>query len=219
MRDPGAVARPQDGLERGDQAAGRDEDLDVVSPTHVHVGLAVRDDEQRALLNLGPDVGAQPFGGPERLTSLAQAGFLLRDRARGFEPLHQVRDLVDERLEQAAFASGDWSSRPSRNSCSHAAVRASGLRTLHLTSSNVMATIAPTWTNRPMTWLRHSSVRARPMPAAVVEDRESPQQPAVLVERLNVGQHRGAVRLEKLSVARAVSGRHKRARALDQRAG
>ena len=186
---------------------------------HVHVGLAVRDDEQRALLNSGPDVGAQPFGGPERLASLAQTGFLLRDRARGFEPLHQVRDLVDERLEEAAFRQRRLIQPPEPELLQP---RGGAGQRLEDTPPHEQQGDGHDCADLD----EQADDLVAPQLGAggadvgrLVEDRERPQQPAVLVERFNVGQHRGAVDVEKLAAAGAVSGRHQRARPLDQRAG
>ena len=191
----------------------------MVSAAHVHVGLAVRDDEQRALLNSAPDVGAQPFGGPVRLAGLAQARFLLGDRARGFEALHQVRDLVDERLEQVAFRQRRLVQPPEPERLQPRGGAGQRLEDTpphqQQRDGHDRADLDEQADDLVAPQLGAGERRCRPL----VEDRERPQRPAVLVERLNVGQHRGVARLEKLSVARAVSGLHKRARSLDQRAG
>ncbi len=97
--DPSAVAGAEDGLERRDQAAGRDESLDVLSALDVHVGLAVRNDEQRtegAALN----ADAQALGGPHRFASLAQARFFLRGGASLGEALGEVHDFLRKGREE-----------------------------------------------------------------------------------------------------------------------
>jgi hypothetical protein len=219
VRDPGAVARPQHRLERGDQAAGRHQGFDAAAATHVHIRLAVRDDKQPAVLDSAPDMGSQPFAGPPRLGRLAQAGFLLGGGARGFEALHQVRDLVDERLEEIAFRQRRLVHPPEPDLLQPG--RGAGQR---------LEKTPPHQQQRD----RHDRAdldEQADEPAApqfgaggadvgrLVEDRETSQQPAVLAEGLDVSQDRGVARPDKLSAADAASGLRQRARPLDQRAG
>ena len=73
MRDPGAQARPHDRLERRDEPARRPLDLDhvVVLAPHVHVGLAVRDDEHLVAFEVLSQYPPQRVRSPGRLALIA----------------------------------------------------------------------------------------------------------------------------------------------------
>src|SRR6185437_7228897 len=86
LGDPGTLTGAKHGFERGDEAAGGHFPMDVAGGVaRMYVGLAVRDGEETASLEAIADEGAQAFGSPERIGSIAEAGFFLGGGARGGE--------------------------------------------------------------------------------------------------------------------------------------
>src|SRR5208337_854375 len=83
--DPGAVAGVEHGFERGDDAAGGDDDLDgvVAFVEDVHVGLPIGDDVKRVVLQFIVEADAEAVRGPERGLRFAELRFFLGGRARG----------------------------------------------------------------------------------------------------------------------------------------
>ena len=108
LRDPGPVARPQDRLEGGHQAAGRDHNFEIAVLAGVNVRLAIGNHHQPPVLQPLADVHGKPVGGPQRLRGLPQAGFA-RSRGAGFlQRLDHVLHLSGQRTEQFASRGGDF---------------------------------------------------------------------------------------------------------------
>src|SRR5207237_510738 len=79
MRDPGARAGAHDRLERGDEPARRALDLDhVVLALHVHVGLAIGDDQHLVALQVLAEDAPQRLRAPGRLALVASRALRLQ---------------------------------------------------------------------------------------------------------------------------------------------
>jgi len=78
--DPGTMAGLKNGFERGDEAAGRNNDADgaVILVENVHVGFAIGDHEQGVSLELGLETHAQTIGGPQSGLRFAELRFFAR---------------------------------------------------------------------------------------------------------------------------------------------
>jgi len=102
---PGAVAGLKNGFERGDQAAGRNDDADgaVIFVENVHVGFAIGDDEQGVALKLGLETHAETIGGPQSGLRFAELGFFARRGASGSEIVGQMAHLVVQLIEDFAL--------------------------------------------------------------------------------------------------------------------
>ncbi|MCK7501220.1 MAG: hypothetical protein MZW92_72215 [Comamonadaceae bacterium] len=91
VRDPDPAAGLQHRVQRGDQAAGRHDQMRFAVAQFVHVRLAVADHQQLTAAQAVHDMGAQPVAGPgvrgvhdrSRLRLLRQAG----DSERSGQPI------------------------------------------------------------------------------------------------------------------------------------
>ena len=102
--DPCAVARQQNRFESGDHTARGHEHFDhLVAIVHMHVWLAVRDDEEGLVLKPVAQADPQTFSGPQRGIRIAQACFYFGRRSRGMQVPGEVRDLMVQLLHDFAL--------------------------------------------------------------------------------------------------------------------
>jgi hypothetical protein len=85
VSDPCAVASNKDRFERGDNTASGHDDAHgfILVIKDVHVRLAIRDDEQRLILQLVPHADAEAFRRPQRRIRIAETRFLFRGGTGG----------------------------------------------------------------------------------------------------------------------------------------
>ena len=105
--DPGAVAGLKNGFERGDEAAGGNDQTDgaVTFVENVHVGFAIGDDKKGVAMELGLEADAETVRGPQSGLSFAKLRFLACGGASGTEIASQMADLGVQLIEE--FALGD----------------------------------------------------------------------------------------------------------------
>ena len=105
MSDPCAVASDEDRFECGDNTAGGHDDAHgfIFVIKDVHVRLAIRDDEQRLILQLVPHADAEAFSRPQRRIGIAQTRFLFRGGAGDAQIASQMRDFLIDLVKDFAL--------------------------------------------------------------------------------------------------------------------
>ena len=99
--DPNAVTGAQDGLDGGDEAAGRYLPDDVFAVAHVDVGFAVGDDEDAAVAGVVTHVDGQTLRSPKALAGFAQSRLSLSCGTSAAQAFGHGVDFVSERREEA----------------------------------------------------------------------------------------------------------------------
>ena len=102
LGDPGAIASAQNRLDRSDQAAGGNHDLQIAVLARVNVGLAIRHYYEAPLLQPLAHVHGEPVGSPQRLGGLAQIRFAFGGGTRLVQGLHHAFHFFGQRPQQLA---------------------------------------------------------------------------------------------------------------------
>src|SRR6202521_183344 len=98
MGDPRTGTGEKDRFERSDKTAGGDDDTDgfILVIKDVHIWLAIRDDEERLILQLVAHADAQTFSCPKRCVRIAETRLLFRSGSSRAEIAGEMRGFMSD---------------------------------------------------------------------------------------------------------------------------